>query len=120
MEDIRQAESSPKKQHVDLYRKIKLRKELIEKAGPIEGAYYVPFIGEGNIASALYQGNIIYGGDIDPQRTEVARSRLKDAEIVTADCDKFPFKGGVVFPKYDKFGRPRQFVNEHNMKRGGS
>jgi len=84
---------SEKKQHVEFQRKIKLRKGLIEKAGKLEGACYVPFIGDGDIASELYPGNKIYGADIDPERVEVAKSRLKDAEIITADCDKFPFKG---------------------------
>ncbi len=82
-----------KKQHVDLYRKIALRERLIEKAGELEGAYYVPFIGDGDIAVELYQEHKIYGADNDPERVKVAKSRLKDAEIITADCDKFPFKG---------------------------
>ncbi|MFC1929742.1 class I SAM-dependent methyltransferase [Chloroflexota bacterium] len=84
---------SEKKQHVEFQRKIKLRKGLIAKAGKLEGACYVPFIGDGDIAFELYQGNKIYGADIDTERVEVAKSRLKDAEIITADCDKFPFKG---------------------------
>jgi hypothetical protein len=88
--DVKQSE---KKQHVEFQRKIKLRKGLIEKAGKLTGAYYVPFIGDGDIAFELYQGNKIYGADIDSERVKVAKSRLKDAEIITADCDKFPFKG---------------------------
>jgi len=83
---------SAKKQHVEFQRKIKLRKGLIEKAGKLTGACYVPFIGDGDIAFELYQGNKIYGADTNPERVEVAKSRLKDAEIITADCDKFPFK----------------------------
>ena len=88
--DVKQ---SKKKQHVEFQRKIKLRKGLMEKAGKLAGACYVPFIGDGDIACELYQGNKIYGADIDPERVEVAKSRLKDAEIVAADCDKFPFEG---------------------------
>ena len=84
---------SEKKQHVEFQRKIKLRKGLIEKAGKLTGAYYVPFIGDGDIACELYQGNKIYGAGVDSERVEVARSRLKEAEIITADCDKFPFRG---------------------------
>ena len=83
---------SEKKQHVDIHRKLNLRKKLLEKAGKLTGAVYVPFIGEGDIACELYQGNKIYGADSDPERVEVAKSRLKDAEIITADCDKFPFQ----------------------------
>jgi len=88
-----EVKQSEKKQHVEFQRKIKLRKGLIEKAGKLTGAYYVPFIGDGDIACELYQGNKIYGADLDPERVEVAKSRLRDAEIITADCDKFPFKG---------------------------
>jgi len=96
--DVKQSE---KKQHVEFQRKIKLRKGLIEKAGKLTGAYYVPFIGDGDIACELYQGNKIYGADIDPERVEAAKSRLKDAEIITADCDKFPFDS-YSYP-YDSF-----------------
>jgi len=100
---------SEKKQHVDLHRKIILRKGLIEKAGKLEGAYYVPFIGDGDIACELYQGSKIHGADIDPERVEVAKSRLQDAEIITADCDKFPFKGqGVIYSlaDFDSYSYP--------------
>ncbi len=104
--DVKQPE---KKQHVDLHRKIALRKTLIEKAGKLTGAYYVPFIGDGDIAFELYQGNKIYGADIDPERVEVAKSRLKDAEIITADCEKFPFKGQDVIyslADFDSYSYP--------------
>ncbi len=104
--DVKQSE---KKQHVEFQRKIKLRKGLIEKAGKLAGAYYVPFIGDGDIACELYQGNKIYGADIDPERVEVAKSRLKDAEIIAADCDKFPFKGqDVVYSlaDFDSYSYP--------------
>ena len=45
---------SKKKQHVEVQRKIKLRKELIEKAGKLIGACYVSFNGDGDIAFELY------------------------------------------------------------------
>jgi len=80
-----------KKQHVEFNRKIRLRKELMEKAGKLTGAFYIPFIGEGDIAVALYSNNSIYGADIDPAMVETARSRLPNANIITADCDQFPF-----------------------------
>jgi len=104
--DVKQSE---KKQHVEFQRKIKLRKGLIEKAGKLTGAYYVPFIGDGDIAFELYQGNKIYGADIDSERVEVTKSRLKDAEIITADCDKFPFKGQKVMyslADFDSYSYP--------------
>lgn len=40
------------KQHVDAFRKIALRRELLRYAVP--GAAYVPFCGDGDIASQLY------------------------------------------------------------------
>uniref|UniRef100_A0A6M3KV19 Putative methyltransferase n=1 Tax=viral metagenome TaxID=1070528 RepID=A0A6M3KV19_9ZZZZ len=83
------------KQHTDIQRKIKLRQQLIEKLGKFTGAIYVPFIGEGDIAVALYSDNKIYGADIDPAMVETAKARLPDAEIITADCDKYPFKKSV-------------------------
>jgi len=104
--DVKQSE---KKQHVEFQRKIKLRKGLIEKAGKLTGAYYVPFIGDGDIAFELYQGNKIYGADTDSERVEVAKSQLKDAEIITADCDKFPFKGQKVvysLADFDSYSYP--------------
>ena len=84
-----------KKQHVGIIRKIKLREQLLEKLGKHTGAYYIPFIGEGDIAVALYSSKKIYGADIDPAMVETARSRLPDAEIITADCDKYPFKKSI-------------------------
>jgi len=84
------AEIQPK-QHVDISRKLKLRKQLMEKVGKLTGAFYIPFIGEGDIAVALYSKNKIYGADIDPAMAETARSRLPEANILTADCDELPF-----------------------------
>ncbi len=80
-----------KKQHVDLYRKIGLRRRLLYNAEP--GAAYVPFIGDGDIADALYRRWDIYGADLDPKRVEAARSRLGDRQddIRVADCNFWPF-----------------------------
>uniref|UniRef100_A0A6M3Y402 Methyltransferase n=1 Tax=viral metagenome TaxID=1070528 RepID=A0A6M3Y402_9ZZZZ len=80
------------KQHVEYNRKIALRKNLLEKVSYLPGAFYVPFIGDGDLAFDLYQGRMIYGADIDEDRVTVAKSRLPDAEIIQADCDIFPFR----------------------------
>ena len=61
-------------QHVDLYRKLLLRRHLLRWAS--DGAAYVPFIGDGDIAAQLYGERTIYGADLDPERVEVARGRL--------------------------------------------
>ena len=84
-------QSPEQKQHVDIYRKLKLRKALIEKAGKLQGAFYIPFIGEGDIAAELYTGHRIFGADIKAEYVESTSKRLKDATIKIADCDKFPF-----------------------------
>ena len=70
---------SEQKQHVDYHRKIALRKNLLEKAAELKGAFYIPFIGDGDIAFDLYQGHKLYGADIDVERVNIAKSRLPDA-----------------------------------------
>ena len=98
-----------KKQHVDIQREIKLRQTLIEKAGSLPGAYYIPFIGEGDIAAALYSGKKIYGADIDSAMVETAKSRLPGAEIITADCDTYPFNKDVAtftLADFDSYSYP--------------
>lgn len=78
------------KQHVNMYRKLLLRKRLLRHA--TEGACYVPFIGDGDIASALYSNRYILGADLDPARVETASSRLR-GDIRVHDCDVWPFPG---------------------------
>ena len=80
---------SVQRQHVDMYRKVLLRRRLLRKA--VEGAPYVPFIGDGDLAVALYQDRRIYGADIDEDRCNVAWERLRGANIRVADCDHWPF-----------------------------
>lgn len=78
-------------QHVDLHRKVALRKRLLAKAMP--GPAYVPFVGEGDLALELLTDRPIYAADLDPQRVATARTRLPDtAVVVEADCDKWPFE----------------------------
>ena len=78
-----------KKQHVDMYRKLLLRKTLMAEALP--GPIYVPFIGDGDISKELYADRDIYGADIDPQRVSAARKNLPRATIIEADCNAWPF-----------------------------
>jgi hypothetical protein len=73
-----------------------LRKECLRWAG--EGAVYVPFCGDGDIAAELYRGRRIYAADIDPKRVEVCRKRLPEARIEVADCDRWPFAHEEVPP----------------------
>ena len=77
------------RQHVDMYRKVLLRRRLLRKA--VDGAVYVPFIGDGDLAVELYQDRRIYGADLDADRCDVAWERLPGADIRVADCDHWPF-----------------------------
>lgn len=79
------------KQHVDLHRKLALRKRLLGLA--VDGPAYVPFIGDGDIANELYHGRRIFGADIDPRRVEVARGRFPGEKVIVADCNLWPFPG---------------------------
>ncbi len=95
------------KQHVDLHRQLHLRREMLKLALP--GAAYVPFIGDGDIASELYADRRIYGADLDPARVATAQARLRDADVRVADCDGFPF-GDVHEPfavaDFDSYSNP--------------
>ena len=97
----------PQKQHVDIRRKI--RTKLLEKAGRLTGAFYIPFIGEGDIAVELYGDHKIFGADKNSTFVKEARKRLPKAEIITADCDQFPFKKGVAtfsLADFDSYSYP--------------
>ena len=82
---------SVQRQHVDMYRKVLLRRRLLRKA--VEGAAYVPFIGDGDLAVELYRDRPIYGADLDATRCDLARQRLPGADIQVDDCDRWPFPG---------------------------
>ncbi len=83
------SDTAGKRQHVDLHRKLGLRRRLGTLAMP--GAAYVPFIGDGDIAAAVWADRDIWGADLDPARVQVARAVLPNAQVVTADCDTWPF-----------------------------
>lgn len=96
------------KQHVDLYRKVLLRKRLLRRAVP--GAAYVPFIGDGDLAHLLYSGRKVYGADIDPKRVYNATGQLPlSSMIVEADCDLWPFQGltdPIAVADFDAYADP--------------
>ena len=87
--------SSTGKQHVQMHRKLKQRKTLLDALVKLnEGKSmnaYVPFIGDGDIANELYTDYGIYGADLDPERVATAKSRFPTADIRIADCDKWSF-----------------------------
>ena len=98
---------SEQPQHVDLHRKILLRKGIYSKAPA--GSVYAPFIGDGDLAGALYRDRRIYGADIDPARVATAAGRGFTGEIRQADCDVYPF-GDVQEPfaiaDFDSYSYP--------------
>jgi hypothetical protein len=105
-------------QHVDMHRKLALRRRLMQLAGiPLAGrTAYVPFIGDGDIAAELYVPArlAIYGADLDPARVANARLRLVDgdrfATVVVADCDQWPvelFPGHpITLADFDAYAYP--------------
>ena len=86
---------SDQKQHGEHpARKLWLRRAILAEIG--NGAAYVPFIGDGDIASACYPDRTIYGVDLDPARVAVARSALASQTIIVGDFDE-----GWPFPDID-------------------
>jgi len=84
-------ESSGKKQHMQFFRKVALRKKLMPpRTG---GVAYIPYIGDGDLAAELYSSYKIFGADLDPTRVKTASSRLKESNIKVYDCDLWPFLG---------------------------
>jgi len=79
------------KQHVDLFRKVLIRRRLLQMAD--DGPIYAPFIGDADLAVDLYTDRRLYGADIDEERVAVAASKLPQADIRVADCDDWPFDG---------------------------
>jgi hypothetical protein len=77
------------KQHVDLFRKLMLRRRLLRDSLP--GPVYVPFCGEGDIAKELYADRQVYAADLDADRVNNAQSLIPSAVVRCADCDGWPF-----------------------------
>lgn len=105
--------SASGKQHVEIDRKFKHRRYFLDKLAqyeqPTPTVAYVPFIGDGDIAYELYNDMKIYGADLDPDRVATAKSRLTNAIIKVADCDKFPFSGiedTISICDYDSYQHP--------------
>jgi hypothetical protein len=58
-----------------------------------DGAAYVPFIGDGDIAVEVFSDRHVFGADIDSGRVATCRQRLTTATLEVADCDRWPFVG---------------------------
>jgi len=81
--------TSEQKQHVDLFRKVMIRRRILREALP--GPVYVPFCGDGDIAKELYADRQVYAADLDAGRTCNLQSTIPAAVVRTADCDVWPF-----------------------------
>lgn len=100
---------SGQKQHVEIHSKLALRRRLCSNAA--EGAVYVPFVGDGDIAAQLYSDRRIYAADVDPARAANARRVLPSADIRVADCNGWPFpdtKDEFAIADLDAYSNPYQ------------
>jgi hypothetical protein len=80
-------------QNVLSFRKLLLRRHLMRHIRGNDHPVYVPFIGDGDIADAMYRDRPIYGADLDGDRIVTASSRgFARADLRVADCDEWPFK----------------------------
>ena len=100
--------------------KVRLREALLTTLG--EGAAYVPFVGDGDIAAALYTDRVIHGIDIDPDRIATAKARLPDANLIIADCEEgWPLTTSDTFAICDAdaytypYGAIRAFLANANL-----
>ena len=66
-----------------------MRRRLL-RLWAIDGAVYVPFIGDGDIAAEVYTDRRVFGADIDSERVFAASDRVA-GRIIVADCDSWPF-----------------------------
>lgn len=98
--------SAGQKQHVQLFRKLRMRRRLVEEA--IDGAAYVPYIGEGDIAAELYSERQVYGVDLQEKFLGVAKRRL-NGRFVNGDCRDWHFSpedGPFAIADFDSYGNP--------------
>lgn len=83
-----------------------MRRRLVEEA--IDGAAYVPYIGEGDIAAELYSERQVYGVELQEKFLGVAKSRL-NGRFVKGDCREWHFSpedGPFAIADFDAYGNP--------------
>jgi hypothetical protein len=88
--------TADQKQHLDLHRKLMLRRALLEQAA--EGAVYLPFCGDGDIAAEVYADRELFAADIDPARIATFSERFPKATTRALDCDSWPFQDLTLSP----------------------
>lgn len=106
MELRKQSLNAGQKQHVQIERKLKLRRRLLADA--VEGAAYCPYLGEGDIAAALYSDRLIYGVELQKKFLDVAQSRLR-GRFLQGDCRLWHFDGDptpFALADFDAYGNP--------------
>lgn len=84
---MEQDPDSKQKQHVQIHRKLGLRRDLLANAVP--GAAFVPFCGDGDIAVEVYADRVLVGCDIDPERVATIDARLPEGSWAEAEADTF-------------------------------
>ena len=95
------------KQHVEINRKLWLRRQLYSRANP-SGAAYLPFCGDGDLAT-FYQDHTVYAADLDAKRIEIFRARYPSATAVVTDVETWPFPDVTVrfsVADFDAYGNP--------------
>jgi len=85
-------------QHVEFHRKVQMRRHLLRR-WPDQGAAFVPFIGDGDLAVELYADRFVCGADLNPERVKLARART-GGYVLEADCDTWPFGPGEGIPTF--------------------
>jgi hypothetical protein len=95
-------------QHVDFFRKKLLRKRLLVCAE--SGSAYVPFVGDGDLASELYRDRFVLGADTDAQRIATVKARGLNGDFRVFDCDQWPFgdieTGPIAVADFDSYNEP--------------
>lgn len=100
------------KQHVDIHRKILLRRSLLD--GFSTGAVYLPFCGDGDIAWELYGGHLIDAIDKDDERVASFRSRFPHARTVAGAAETWQFgkENSYAVADFDAWARPYAAFSE--------
>lgn len=74
-----------------------------------EGAVYVPYIGEADIASQLWSDRMIYGCDLEQKFLDVADTRLSNSDLRVANAEHYPFTDiseAITIADFDAYGNP--------------
>ena len=95
-------------QHSGFDKKKALRQTFMEHAE--DGAVYVPFVGDGDLAKEFYLSRTIFAADLDSKRVKKAVEVLgSSARVVRRDCNRWPFKDSAetfAVADFDAYNNP--------------